>query len=76
MRNFSKSFPVGNQPKKPAAHSRQTNPLEDIRYSELMQKASAFFAESERDVEAERTKAITEICDLMAQYGITAADLQ
>ena len=76
MRNFSKSFPAGNHPKKLAPHNRQTSPLGDNRYSELMQKASAFFAASERDVDAERAQAIAEICNLMAQYGISAEDLR
>lgn len=75
MRHFSKPFPVGKQPQKRATNSRPTPPLEDSRYLELMQRASAFFAESEQDREAEKASAIAEICDLMAKHGITPADL-
>lgn len=76
MRNSPKSFPVKNQQQKPASHKRPSPPLADSRYLELMQKASSFFANSERDVDAEKAKAITEILTLMAEYGITATDLQ
>jgi hypothetical protein len=40
-----------------------------------MQKAGAFFAAAERDVEAEKAAAITEIQGLMMEYGITVEDL-
>ena len=52
-----------------------TTPLGDNRFQELIRGASAFFAQAERDVVAERAAAIVEIQALMAEYGLTVADL-
>lgn len=51
-------------------------PLRDDRFQELIRGASAFFAAAERDEVAERAAAIEEIKALMAQYGLTAQDLE
>lgn len=51
-------------------------PLGDHRFQELIRGASAFFAAAERDEVAERAAAIEEIKLLMAQYGLTAQDLE
>ena len=50
-------------------------PLTDRRFEDLLQQASAFFARSERDPEAERQAAIAEIIETMDQYGLTVEDL-
>lgn len=50
-------------------------PLGDQRYQELVAKAAAFFAQSERDVEAEKVAAIREILRLMDECGLTFDDL-
>ena len=46
----------------------------DNRFQELIRGASAFFAQAERDVVAEKAAAIVEIQALMAEYGLTVAD--
>ena len=51
-------------------------PLTDRRFEDLLQQASAFFAEAERDPEAERQAAIAEIIETMARHGLTVEDLQ
>ena len=51
-------------------------PLTDRRFEDLLQKASAFFAATERDPEAERQAVIAEIVDTMKRYGLTVEDLR
>ena len=51
-------------------------PLTDRRFEDLLQQASAFFAQSERDPEAEKQVAIAEIIETMNRYGLTLADLR
>jgi len=60
----------------PAPAKVKQEPLGDQRYQELVARAAAFFAESERDVEAERAAALTEILALMDEYGLTPDDLR
>lgn len=60
------------RPKQTAA---PTTPLGDNRFQELIRGASAFFAQAERDVVADKATAIREIQALMAEYGLTLADL-
>lgn len=50
-------------------------PLSDERFQTLLSKAGAFFAEAERDVEAERAAVIEEILQTLALYGLTVDDL-
>ena len=52
------------------------DPLTDRRFEDLLQQASAFFAQAERDPEAERQAAIAEIIETMDRYGLTVADLR
>lgn len=42
----------------------------------LLSKAGAFFAEAERDVEAERVAVIAEILQTLALYGLTVDGLR
>lgn len=51
-------------------------PLSDERFQSLLSEAGAFFAEAERDVEAERVAAINEIWRTLALYGLTVDDLR
>ncbi|WP_342131242.1 hypothetical protein [Hydrogenophaga sp. OTU3427] len=51
------------------------DPLDDQRYKDLISRASAFFANAERDVEAEKLAAIAEIKERMALYGLTVEDI-
>lgn len=50
-------------------------PLTDQRFHSLLSAAGAFFASFERDMEAERTAAITEILALMQRYGLSVEDV-
>jgi hypothetical protein len=50
--------------------------LSDERFQTLLSKAGAFFAEAERDVEAERAAVIEEILQTLAIYGLTVDDLR
>ncbi len=59
----------------PQAPARQ-EPLSDRRFEDLLQQASAFFAQAERDPEAERQAAIAEIIETMNRYGLTVEDLR
>ena len=52
------------------------DPLTDRRFEDLLQQASAFFAQEERDPEAERQAAIAEIIDSMVRHGLTVDDLR
>ena len=52
------------------------DPLTDRRFEDLLQQASAFFAQAERDPEAERQAAIAEIIETMDRNGLTVADLR
>ena len=75
MRDHSRpqrSFP---RPDPQASRPARKEPLGSDRFKELMQGASAFFAAAERDEVAERAAAIEEIKALMAEYGLTPADL-
>ncbi len=58
----------------PPAPARQ-DPLTDRRFEDLLQQASAFFAQEERDPEADKQAAIAEIIETMNRYGITVKDL-
>lgn len=60
----------------PAPVKVKQEPLGDQRYQELVASAAAFFAASERDVEAEKAAAIKDIQALMAEYGITPDQLR
>jgi hypothetical protein len=51
-------------------------PLSNERFQTLLSKAGAFFAEAERDVEAERAAAIEEILQTLAFHGLTVDDLR
>ena len=50
--------------------------MTDRRFEDLLQQASAFFAEAERDPEADRQAAIAEIIETMNRYGLTVEDLR
>lgn len=50
--------------------------MTDRRFEDLLQQASAFFAQSERDPEADKRAAITEIIETMNRYGLTVEDLR
>ncbi len=52
------------------------DPLSDRRFEDLLQQASAFFAQAERDPEADRQAAIAEIIETMDRYRLTVADLR
>ena len=58
------------------AAAASTTPLGDNRFQELIRGASAFFAQAERDVVAEKAAMIREIQGRMAEYGLTLADLE
>lgn len=58
-----------------ASPQQATTPLGDDRFQELIRSASAFFAEAERDVNAEKAQAIVDIQRLMAERGLTVDDL-
>jgi hypothetical protein len=59
-----------------AARSVQSpTPLGEDRFQDLIRSASAFFAEAERDVDAEKTQAIREVRELMAEQGLSVTDL-
>lgn len=73
MRHSSSTQRRHTERPKPAA--APTTPLGDNRFQELIRGASAFFAQAERDVVAEKAAAIVEIQDLIAEYGLTVADL-
>lgn len=64
------------QTARPPAPARQTTPMGDGRFQELMRGASAFFAAAERDVDAEKAAAIAEIRRRMDEYGLTIEDLE
>jgi hypothetical protein len=51
-------------------------PLTDRRFGDLLQQASAFFAATERDPEAEKQAAIAEIIETMKRHGLTVEDLR
>ena len=59
----------------PPARAKQ-DPLTDRRFEDLLQQASAFIAEAERDPEADRQAAIAEIIETMNRYGLTVEDLR
>ena len=50
--------------------------MTDRRFEDLLQQASAFFAQSERDPEAERQAAIAEIIETLNRYGLAVEDLR
>ncbi|WP_170073101.1 hypothetical protein [Malikia granosa] len=50
--------------------------MTDRRFEDLLHQASAFFAQSERDPEAEKLAAIAEIIETMKRYGLTVEDLR
>ncbi len=53
----------------------RTEPMGDHRFRELMADAGAFFANAERDVDAERAAAIAYIRARMVDHGLTTGDL-
>lgn len=57
-------------------HPVRQDPLSDRRFEDLLQQASAFFAQAERDPEADKRVAIAEIIETMNRYGITVKDLR
>jgi hypothetical protein len=64
-------------PRRPASHSppRQA-PLSERRFEDLLQQASAFFAQAERDPVAEKQAVIEEILETLNRHGLTVADLR
>jgi acyl-CoA reductase-like NAD-dependent aldehyde dehydrogenase len=56
-------------------HLQSLAPLGDDRFHQLIRSASAFFATAERDEVTERANAIRDIRRLMADHGLTVADL-
>ena len=52
------------------------DPLSDRRFEDLLQQASAFFAQAERDPEADRQAAIAEIIETLERHGLTVEDLR
>ena len=76
MRDHSRPPRPSRKPPAQAPHPVRQAPLGDDRFQELIRGASAFFAAAERDEVAERAAAIEEIKALMAQYGLTAQDLE
>ena len=60
----------------PSSHPTRQDPLTDRRFEDLLQQASAFFAATERNPEAERQAAIAEIIETMKRYGLTVEDLR
>lgn len=59
-----------------ASSAAEKAPLSDERFQSLLSKAGAFFAEAERDVEAERVAVIDEILQTLALHGLTVDDLR
>ena len=57
-------------------HPVRQDPLSDRRFEDLLQQASAFFAQAERDPEADKRAAIAEIIETMNRYGITVKYLR
>jgi hypothetical protein len=57
-------------------HPARIDPISDSRFQDLLLRASAFFAEAERDFEGERKQAIAEIIQTMNTYGLTVNDLK
>lgn len=64
-----------HRPLAPPIPERQP-PLSNRRFEDLLQQASAFFAQAERDPEAVRRETIAEIVDTMKRYGLTVEDLR
>lgn len=54
---------------------RQSEPLTDKRYEEMLKSAGSFFAAAEGHSEEERQAVIQEIITLMEQYGLSLGDL-
>jgi hypothetical protein len=50
--------------------------LSEDRFHHLLNQAGAFFAEAERDVEAEKAAAISEIIQRMVEHGLSIDDLK
>lgn len=59
-----------------SSHPARQEPLTDRRFEDLLQQANAFFAQSERDPEADKQAAIEEIIETMQRYGLTVEDLR
>lgn len=57
-------------------HPVRQDPLSDRRFEDLLQQASAFFAQAERDPEAEKQAAIVEIIETLERHGLTVEDLR
>ena len=71
-----KSRPDRAHRKPSTSHPVRQDPLTDRRFEDLLQQASAFFAQAERVPEANREAAIAEIIETMNRYGLTVADLR
>ena len=61
---------------RPSTPAVRQGPLTDRRFEDLLQQASAFFAEAERDPEADKRAAIAEIIETMERHGLTVEDLR
>lgn len=63
-------------PRRPPSYSPlRQEPLSERRFEDLLQQASAFFAQAERDPEAEKQALIAEIIQTLERHGLTVADL-
>ena len=51
-------------------------PLTDRRFEDLLQQAGAFFAQSERDPEAEKQVATAETVETIKRYCLTLEDFR
>lgn len=56
--------------------SNRSEPLNDQRFQDLIDRASAFFAAAERDLDSEKAAVIAEIQACMQEYGLTVDDLR
>ena len=71
-----KSRPDRAHRKPSSSPQLRQDPLTDRRFEDLLQQASAFFAQAERNPEAERQAAIEEIIETLERHGLTVADLR
>lgn len=66
-----------NELRRPQTTSRkiETPPLSDQRFQQLLNNASAFFAQAEGHTEEERRQVIQDIRAQMSAYGLSTDDL-
>jgi len=76
MDTYMKMRPDRAHRRSSAPPPARQDPLTDRRFGDLLQQASAFFAQAERDPVAERQAVIAEIIETMARYGLTVEDLR